>query len=136
MNFTLEALDKVIEATGCSYQEAKEILEACDGDADIAIATLKNAGPTRGQNNGEVEDALEDIKNKITEIVKEGQARKIVFKKKGEEIIAVPLDLGILGGIIGICAAPVAMIVGAIAAYGLDCTIEVVRKDGSTDELK
>lgn len=134
MNFTLEALDKVIEATGCSYQEAKEVLEACDGDADIAIATIINADTTRA--NEEVpQDALDDIKEKITQIVKEGQARKIVVKKKGEEIISVPLDLGILGGIIGICAAPVAMVVGAIAAYGLDCTIEVIRKDGSSDEL-
>ncbi len=134
MNFTLEALDKVIEATGCSYQEAKEVLEACDGDADIAIATIINAGTTRA-NDGVSQDALDEIKEKITQIVKEGQARKIVVKKKGEEIITVPLDLGILGGIIGICAAPVAMIVGAIAAYGLDCTIEVIRKDGSKDEL-
>lgn len=134
MNFTLEALDKVIEATGCSYQEAKEVLEACDGDPDIAIATIINADTTRA--NEEVpQDALDDIKEKITQIVKEGQARKIVVKKKGEEIISVPLDLGILGGIIGICAAPVAMVVGAIAAYGLDCTIEVIRKDGSSDEL-
>ena len=58
-----------------------------------------------------------------------------MVRRKGDEIISVPLNLGIIGGIVGVAAAPVAVIVAAIAAYGFDCTVEVENKDGSKEEV-
>ena len=38
-------------------------------------------------------------------------------------------------GIIGIAAAPWAVIAGAIAAYGFDCQFEIVKNDGTSQKL-
>ena len=171
MNFTLEALDQVIEATGISYAEAKAALTEADGDAESAIAAIQAAAEARAleeaaediakeaeeaveeaveaaeeaaedifEETSDAEDTdtnpLEDLKEKITGIIRSGQVRKVVIKRDGEEVLSVPLNLGLLGGIVGVAAAPTAVIVAAIAAYGLDCTIEIEKKDGSTENLE
>ena len=41
----------------------------------------------------------------------------------------------LIGGIIGAAAAPWALIAGTIAAFGFGCKLEIVKKDGSTDEI-
>jgi hypothetical protein len=43
--------------------------------------------------------------------------------------------VGIIGGIIGAAAAPWALIAGTIAAFGFGCKLEIVKKDGTTDEI-
>ncbi len=50
--------------------------------------------------------------------------------------IPCPVNIGIVGGIIGLAAAPWALIAGSVAAFGLGCRLEVVKKDGTTDEVK
>ena len=127
MNYTVEDLDRVMEETKASYQEVKAALEAADGNADEAIEALKGK---KAENK-----KLDELKEKLTNIIKKGNAKKVVVRRKGEEIISVPLNLGIIGGIVGVAAAPVAVIVAAIAAYGFDCTVEVENKDGSKEEV-
>ncbi|MCR5073674.1 MAG: DUF4342 domain-containing protein [Clostridiales bacterium] len=127
MNYTVEDLDRVMEETKASYQEVKAALGAADGNADEAIEALKGKKTENKK--------LDDLKEKLTNIIKKGNAKKVVVRRKGEEIISVPLNLGIIGGIVGVAAAPVAVIVAAIAAYGFDCTVEVENKDGSKEEV-
>ena len=127
MNYTVEALDRVMEETKASYQEVKEALEAANGDADAAIEALKER---KAENK-----KLNELKEKLTAIIKKGDAKKVVLRRKGEELISVPLNLGILGGLVSVAAAPVAVIVAAIAAYGFDCKIEVENRDGSKEEV-
>ena len=56
---------------------------------------------------------------------------------QGNEVVfSVPVNVGIVGGIIGLAAAPWALIAGSVAAFGLGCRLEVVKKDGTTDEIK
>ena len=128
MNYTVEALDRVMEETKASYQEVKEALETANGDADAAIEALKEK---KAENK-----KLNELKEKLTAIIKKGEAKKVVLRRKGEELISVPLNLGILGGIVSVAAAPVAVIVAAIAAYGFDCKIEVENRDGSKEEVE
>ena len=116
-----------MEETKASYQEVKEALEAANGDADAAIEALKER---KAENK-----KLNELKEKLTAIIKKGDAKKVVLRRKGEELISVPLNLGILGGIVSVAAAPVAVIVAAIAAYGFDCKIEVENRDGSKEEV-
>ncbi|MBQ6425652.1 MAG: DUF4342 domain-containing protein [Clostridia bacterium] len=127
MNYTVEALDRVMEETKASYQEVKEALEAANGDANAAIEALKER---KAENK-----KLNELKEKLTAIIKKGDAKKVVLRRKGEELISVPLNLGILGGIVSVAAAPVAVIVAAIAAYGFDCKIEVENRDGTKEEV-
>jgi len=67
----------------------------------------------------------EEIMAKIKEIIREGNARRIIIKnEKGEAILEIPLTVGAIGTLI----APVLAGVGALAALMTKCTIEVIKK--------
>jgi hypothetical protein len=68
----------------------------------------------------------DEILSKIKEIIKEGNARKIIIKNDKEEtLMEFPLTIGA----IGVVLAPVFAAVGAIAALATDCTIVVEKKE-------
>mgnify|MGYP001564335823 CR=1 FL=1 len=61
----------------------------------------------------------EEVVKKIKELIKEGNARRIIIKnERGETIIEIPLTIGAVGAII----APVLAAVGALAALLTNCT--------------
>ncbi len=67
-----------------------------------------------------------EIMAKIKELVKEGNARKIIIKnEKGKTMLEIPLTLGAVGVLI----APILAAVGALAALTTKCTIVVEKKD-------
>ncbi len=129
MNITLEAVEKVMDQTGVDLKTAKEALEKTNGDADAAIRLI----------NPEVKDIGEDIKKVIEKLkkrVEEGNVDRIQIRKDDEIVLSVPVNVGIVGGILGLAAAPWALIASSVAAFGLGCKLVVVKKDGSTDEVK
>lgn len=68
----------------------------------------------------------EDLLKKIKDLIKKGNARRILIKNsQGETIIEVPLTIGAVGAVI----APALAAIGALAALLTDCTIVVIRKD-------
>ncbi len=70
--------------------------------------------------------SAEELLTKVKEIIKEGNARKIIIKNEKEEtIVEFPLTIGA----IGVVLAPVFAAVGAIAALATDCTIIVEKKE-------
>ena len=67
----------------------------------------------------------DELVKKVKEIIKAGNARMIIIKnEKGEEIVQMPLTVGVVGTFL---AAPLAA-VGAIAALVTHCTLIVVKK--------
>jgi len=65
------------------------------------------------------------LKDKVEQIIKEGNVRKITIKDKdGNVILALPLTLGVIGAVL----APMLAAVGAVAALLTECTISVERK--------
>jgi len=67
----------------------------------------------------------DELLSKIKEIIKEGNARRVIIKNEKEEtIMEFPLTIGALGVVL----APVFAAVGAIAALATDCTIVVEKK--------
>jgi hypothetical protein len=66
----------------------------------------------------------EEIVGKIKELIKEGNARKIIIKnEKGEVVMELPVTVGAVGAIF----APVLAAVGALAALMTNCTILVEK---------
>ncbi len=66
-----------------------------------------------------------DLVNKIKELVKEGNIRRIIIKdEKGDVIVEFPLTVAVVGTVL----APVLAAVGAMAALLTNCTIEVERR--------
>ena len=67
----------------------------------------------------------EKVVSKVKELIKEGNARRIIIKnEKGKVLIELPLTVGVIGAAL----APLLAAVGALAALISDCTIEVERK--------
>ena len=63
---------------------------------------------------------------KIKELINEGNIRSIkILDKEGNELIVIPLTIGVVGAFL----APVLAAVGAIAALVTQCTIVVERRD-------
>lgn len=77
----------------------------------------------------------EEIVEKIKELVKKGNVSKVVIKKDENIIVNLPLTAGIVGGIVGLIAAPWAMLAAAIATIGFDCKVEIVKTDGSIVDI-
>ena len=67
----------------------------------------------------------EDIIEKIKEVIKEGNAKRIIIKNEdGESVAEFSLTVGAVGALV----APVLAAVGAIAALLTKCTIVVEKK--------
>jgi hypothetical protein len=68
----------------------------------------------------------EKLLNKVKELVKEGNVRKIsIHEKDGKELMSFPLSIGVVGAVF----APVLAAVGALAALIGECSITVERED-------
>ena len=68
----------------------------------------------------------DEILTKIKEIIKEGNARKIIIKnEKDETIMEFPLTVGA----IGIVLAPIFAAVGTLTALATKCTIIVEKRN-------
>lgn len=66
-----------------------------------------------------------EVLKKVKEIIKKGNARKIIIKnEKGKELVSIPLNLGAVGAIL----IPTFAVIGAITALLTKCTIVVVKK--------
>ena len=129
MQITLEAVEKVMEQTGVDYKAAKEALVKTDGDVDAAIKLIS-------PDTKDISDDIKEMMDKLKKKVEEGNVDRIQIKKGDEVVFSVPVNVGIVGGLLGLAAAPWALIAGSVAAFGLGCRREVVKKDGTTDEIK
>lgn len=66
-----------------------------------------------------------EVKEKVKELIKAGNARRIILKnEKGDNVLEIPLTWGA----VGVVLAPSLAAVGAIAALLTNCTIVVVKK--------
>jgi hypothetical protein len=68
----------------------------------------------------------EELLDKVKEIVKEGNARRITIKNEKDEVI---VEFPMTVGAIGVVLAPLFAAVGALAALATNCTIEVEKRD-------
>lgn len=72
----------------------------------------------------------DDVLRTVKELIKEGNARRIIIKnEEGKTLIEVPLTLGAVGALI----APTLAAVGAVAALVTKCTIIVEKRDAPQD---
>jgi hypothetical protein len=64
-----------------------------------------------------------ELLDKLKQIIREGNARRVVIKHEGRIIAEFPLTAGVVGALY----APVLAAIGAIVALLQDCSIEVER---------
>ncbi len=135
MEITLEMVDQVRERTGASYEEAKKALEAANGNVvDAIIAIEKGNGATI-----DINEKVDGMVEKIKDAVQKGNVNRIRVLRGEDELVNIPVNAGIAGGVIGLMAGPwvwiSAAVVGAVAKFGFDCRFQIIKEDGSIDEL-
>lgn len=137
---TLEKVDMVRERTKVTYAEAKEALEACDGDVLEALIYIeknnehKTADDSFENLKNEFKNTLsiEELKTWFKELISKGNVTRIKIKKDDEELVDIPVNAGIAAGIIAVVI-PQILAAGVIAAIATQITIEITREDGTVE---
>ena len=80
-----------------------------------------------------MDNKIESVIERIKKQVKQGNVDRIQIRKGSEIILNIPVNAGILGGIVGFATIPWTLIIGTVAAVGFGCKIEIVKKDGSSE---
>lgn len=127
MEITLEKIELVKDRTGATYKEAKEALEKTEGNVVDAIISIEET-IDRPSATSVVHTSLGiALLEKMKEIVLRGNITKIIVKHNGKMIMDIPLNVGVVGVVI----APWGIIIGIITAMGFNCTIDMVKEDGT-----
>jgi subtilase family serine protease len=120
MTNILEKIDIVRERTGCSYEKAKFYLDQNDQNVVEAIIAFEQEHKLKE----EYEVSGENLLNKIKELIKEGNVRKIIIKQNDKVVLNIPVNFGI----VALVLAPYLAVIGAIIAVSQKYTIEVDRE--------
>lgn len=136
------ATEKVIEDVGEAVTDAAETagdfyksveLDAAEETEEAAVekeAAEEYAGEA-SEAAEELRAKADDIVAKIKVLVKDGNVTFIRIRKDDRVILNLPMTVGIIGTVLGLAAAPWAIILATITTIGLKCTVEVEKKDGT-----
>jgi len=72
----------------------------------------------------------EQLLGLVQQILREGNARRVIIKQGDQTVVEFPLTIGVVGAAL----APMLAAVGAAAALLTNCTIEVHRVEGGPGE--
>lgn len=127
MDISLEKIDQVMERTKVSFSVAKEALEKNNGDIIEAIVYIEdNMEETIEEQEDKDREKVEDIFEKLKEIIKEGNINKVVVKKDDKVLLNIPVTFAAVGALLAIKPALIGLGVAVLSR----CTIEIVRDDG------
>ena len=78
---------------------------------------------------------VNDIMENLKALVKKGNVSRIVISKDEKELINIPVNVGIVGGVVGLAAAKWVVIAAVLATVGFGCTVQVVKEDGEITDV-
>lgn len=70
------------------------------------------------------------VLDKVKELVKKGNVSKIILRRKGEVIVSIPVNVGVVGVVVGLTAAKWSILAAALATVGFGCSVEIIKDDG------
>ena len=73
---------------------------------------------------------VKTVIEKIKELVKKGNVSKIVVRRKGEVLLNIPVNVGVVGAAVGLAAAKWAVLAAVLGTVGFGCSVEIVKDDG------
>lgn len=120
MGITLEMIDQVRQRTGVGFREAREALERCDGNVIEALCYIEEKYPPLTER---IQVAGAEVRDKIADLLRQGNITKITIKKDGKIMMEIPVTLGALGALL----LPELAVLGVILALAGDYTLEVER---------
>lgn len=126
---TLEKIDIIKERFPISYQEAKDYLERANGNVADALALVERESYEK-KNSGK-----DEIMNKLKQILEKGNVTKIIIRKDGEKFFEVPVTVGLSVSFILGLISPFFLWFSIIAGAVTSIKVEVVKEDGSVEEV-
>jgi len=126
---TLEKIDIVRERTGASYSEAKEALEACEGNVVDALIYLENQEEAPVDN---MFSSKEEFFDWMRDMINKGNVNRIRIKKDDKVLIDIPVTAGAAAMLTAIIWPPI-LAVGLITAVVTKVTIEIIKSDGTVE---
>ena len=73
---------------------------------------------------------VQNVIEKIKELVKKGNVSRIVVCRKGQQVLNIPVSVGAVGAVVGLASAKWVTLAAVLATIGLGCTVEVIKSDG------
>ena len=73
---------------------------------------------------------VQNVIEKIKELVKKGNVSRIVVCRKGQQVLNIPVSVGAVGAVVGLAAAKWVTLAAVLATIGLGYTVEVIKSDG------
>lgn len=140
-NITLEAVEAVMEQANVEFPAAKEALVQADGNVEQAVRALTGEPEEETVKDAEYtadpdKDPVDEIIEKLKKLVKSGNVDRIVVRRGDDVLLNIPVNVGLVGSVIGLAAAPWAVIAAAVAAFGFSCKVEIIKKDGTKEEVE
>jgi hypothetical protein len=130
---TLEKLDALRERADISYQEAKELLELCNGDVVQALIELEHR-PKETINSesffANAGERSQEVLEKIKEMVADGKVTRIRVSHQDKVLLEIPVALGALGALF----LPQLTLLAGIMTMFRQCSIELVKNDQADDD--
>lgn len=127
---TLEKIDVIRERTGVSYTEAKEALEATEGNVVEALVYIeKNQATTKDSTFTSKEEFIDWMK----EIIRKGNVTRIKVKKDEKVIVDIPVNAGVVASAALMVVLPTLLAIIFIAAVVTKVTVEITREDGTVE---
>lgn len=130
MEILLEQVDKVIERTGVTYKEAKEALEATEGDVLEAVIYIETNNQKKEQSKNEKNQTIEEFKEWIKETINKGNVTRIKIKKEDKELLDIPANAGIAGAALA-ALMPSLLAIGVLTVVSCKLTVEITFEDGN-----
>jgi|GEM_PF-6674270 len=81
--------------------------------------------------NEKLNNQIEEVVDKLKDLIKEGNVKKVAVTKGDETYVSIPLNLGLIGGLAGLAVAPLITIAAAVVTLGTGCKIELISDDGT-----
>lgn len=127
---TLEKIDTVRGRTGVTYKEAKEALERVGGNVVEALIELEAKKNVKWTDEFSVRS--NEVIDKVKDIIHQGNVNRIRIKSEGRTLVEIPVTLGAISAVV----LPQLAALGVLVAVFKRCTIEVVRNDGETEDIR
>jgi hypothetical protein len=129
---TLEKIDIIRERTGATYSEAKEALEACDGNVVDALIYIEEKKEEPVSEN--MFASKEEFFDWLRDIINKGNVNRIRVKKDDKVLIDVPVTAGAAAMLTALIWPPI-LAVGLVTAVVTQVTIEITKSDGTVEVI-
>lgn len=133
MNSELEKIDLLRARLGVGYREAKEALDAADGDVVQALIDLEE----KGRNIGERFQARgQEMVDQVRAMLDKGREYRIKVKQGDRTVLEFPASVGALGLVGALVSSEIAVLgaLGTVTAMAKKYTLEFERQGAPGEE--